>query len=169
MLGVYPRRLPEYDQARQKWEKQIGWYIVSQMQAQASKMKFKEIEGKIEVTPQQPLRMETILNGAFVNWKGMRANDSGVIITQFISALDTLTADQIIGRYECVDGASDGSDLPVRGRLAIMLKRKYMIYPGPDMVEHLRAKSTAREKGQAQRRGSAGRQAPVAPDRNAGK
>lgn len=148
MLGIYNRRLSEYDQSRQKWERQIGWYLVSMMQAQGSRMKFKQTGEKVEVDPQQSLKMESILTGAGLNWKGMQKNDSGVIISQFLSALERLKADQIIGDYKCTKWPDDGSDLPVRGRLHGMLSRTYMIWPGPDMIQHLWAKAAAREEGQ---------------------
>ena len=43
MLGVCLRRLAEYDLQRQQWERRIGWYLVFQMNNQASKMTFREV------------------------------------------------------------------------------------------------------------------------------
>ena len=153
MLGIYPRRLAEYDLQRRQWERRIGWYLVFQMNNQGSKMTFREIvkdgKSRTAVTPQHPLRMKTVLAGSHVPWEETARTNPGKVIKQWVDALETLRKDGIIGPCPCLDGAADGSDLPVRGRLAAMLERRYQFVPGKELLPHVRAKRSAAERKQA--------------------
>jgi hypothetical protein len=150
MLGIYLKRLAEYDLQRQQWERRIGWYLVFQLNNQASKMTFQDVtkDGKTRtsITPQHPLKMKTVLNGSHVPWKETARTNPGKVIKQWEDALETLRKDGILGPYPCLDGAADGSDLPVRGRLTAMLERRYQFVPGRDLLPHLRAKRGAAER-----------------------
>jgi hypothetical protein len=150
MIGVFPKRLAEYDLRRQQWERRIGWYLTFQMQSQGSKMRFEESaeDGNkvLRAIPQHSLRMRTVLLNSHVGWERIAATNAGKVIDQWVSALDTLRADGVIGPYSCLDGALDGSDLPVRGRLAAMLDRRYEFTPGDDMIYHVRARAATRAK-----------------------
>ena len=147
MLGVFVKKLAEYDLQRQRWERQIGWYLVFQMNNQGSKMTFREVskEGKTQtqITPQHPLRMKTVLAGSHLSWEDMARTNPGKVIRQWTDALETLRRDGIIGPTRCLDGAADGSDLPVRGRLLAMLERRYEFVPGRELLPHLKAKREA--------------------------
>lgn len=153
MLGVSLRRLAEYDLQRQGWERRIGWYLVFQMNNQASRMTFQDVtkDGKTRtvVTPQHPLRMRTVLSGGQVAWEETARTNPGKVIKQWGDALDALRRDGILGPTPCLDGAADGSDLPARGRLAAMLERRYQFVPGRDLLPHLRAKRGAAERRRA--------------------
>ena len=153
MLGIYPRRLAEYDLQRRQWERRIGWYLVFQMNNQGSKMTFREIvkdgKSRTAVTPQHPLRMKTVLAGSHVPWEETARTNPGKVIKQWVDALETLRKDGIIGPCPCLDGSADGSDLPVRGRLAAMLERRYQFVPGKELLPHVRAKRSAAERKQA--------------------
>ena len=150
MLGVSLKRLAEYDLQRQGWERRIGWYLVFQMNNQASKMTFQDVtkDGKTRtlVTPQHPLKMRTVLSGGHVAWEETARTNPGKVIKQWNDALSTLRRDGILGSSPCLDGAADGSDLPARGRLAAMLERRYQFVPGRDLLPHLRAKRGAAER-----------------------
>ena len=150
MLGVSLKRLAEYDLQRQGWERRIGWYLVFQMNNQASKMTFQDVtkDGKTRtlVTPQHPLKMRTVLSGGQVAWEETARTNPGKVIKQWGDALDALRRDGILGPSPCLDGAADGSDLPARGRLAAMLERRYQFVPGRDLLPHLRAKRGAAER-----------------------
>ena len=141
--GLHLKRLAEYDLARQGWERRIGWFLVFQMTDQAAKMTFQDVtrEGRTRtlVTPQHPLKMQTILSGSLVPWEETARTNPGKVLRQWQDALDTLRRDGVIGPWSCLDGAEDGSDLPTRGRLAAMLERRYQIVPGRDLLPHLRA------------------------------
>ena len=119
MLGIHLKRLAEYDLQRQGWERRIGWYLVFQMNNQASKMTFQDVtkDGKTRtlVTPQHPAQMRTVLNGSHVPWEETARTNPGKVIKQWGDALETLRKDGIIGPCPCLDGAADGSDLPARG------------------------------------------------------
>ena len=150
MLGVYLRRLAGYNPNTQHWERQIGWYLVFQLQNQASRMDYREVGEELQGVMRQPLRMESILNGACLPWQRLALNDPGKVVRQFSQALETLKHDGIISDYECLDGAADGSDLTQRkGKLDKMLDRRYRVSPGADLLPHLYAKKTARIKSQA--------------------
>ena len=150
MLGIHLKRLAEYDLHRQQWERRIGWYLVFQMNNQASKMTFQDVtkDGKTRtaITPQHPLKMKTVLTGSHVPWEETARTNPGKVIKQWGDALETLRKDGILGPYPCLDGAADGSDLPVRGRLTAMLERRYQFVPGRDLLPHLRAKRGAAER-----------------------
>ena len=154
MLGVSLKRLAEYDLQRQGWERRIGWYLVFQMNNQASKMTFQDVtkDGRTRtlVTPQHPLRMRTVLSGAQVAWEETARTNPGKVIKQWGDALDTLRRDGILGPSPCLDGAADGSDLPARGRLAALLERRYQFVPGRDLLPHLRAKRGAANRRRAE-------------------
>jgi len=147
MLGVCLRRLAEYDLQRQGWERRIGWYLVFQMNNQASKMTFREAikDGRPRtlVTPQHPLKMRTVLDNSHVPWEETARTNPGKVIRQWCDALETLRKDGVIGPYACLDGLPDGADLPARGRLAAMLEHRYQFIPGKDLLAHLRAKNGA--------------------------
>ena len=147
MLGVSLRRLAEYDLHRQQWERRIGWYLVFQMNNQAAKMTFREVvqDGKARtlVAPQHALKMRTVLSHSHVPWEETAKTNPGKVIRQWRDALTTLRRDGVIGPCPCLDGSADGSDLPVRGRLAAMLDRRYQFVPGKDLLPHLRAKQGA--------------------------
>ena len=153
MLGVSLKRLAEYDLQRQGWERRIGWYLVFQMNNQASKMTFQDVtkDGKTRtlVTPQHPLKMRTVLSGGQVAWEETARTNPGKVIKQWNDVLSTLRRDGILGPSPCLDGAADGSDLPARGRLAAMLERRYQFVPGRDLLPHLRAKRGAAERRRA--------------------
>ena len=153
MLGIYLKRLAEYDLQRQGWERRIGWYLVFQMNNQASKMTFQDVtkdgRTRTQVTPQHPLKMKTVLSGSHIAWEETARTNPGKVIKQWGDALETLRRDGVIGPYPCLDGAADGSDLPARGRLAAMLERRYQFVPGRDLLPHLRAKRGAAERKQA--------------------
>lgn len=153
MLGIHLKRLAEYDLQRQGWERRIGWYLVFQMNNQASKMTFQEVvkDGKTRtlVTPQHPLKMRTVLSGSHIAWEETARTNPGKVIKQWNDALETLRRDGILGPYPCLDGAADGSDLPARGRLAAMLERRFQFVPGRDLLPHLRAKRGAAERKRA--------------------
>ena len=153
MLGISLKRLAEYDLARQGWERRIGWYLVFQMNNQASRMTFQEVikDGKTRtlVTPQHPLKMKTVLSGAQVAWEETARTNPGKVIKQWNDALDTLRRDGLLGPCPCLDGAADGSDLPARGRLAAMLERRFQFVPGRDLLPHLRAKRGAAARKRA--------------------
>ncbi|HEX5324176.1 MAG TPA: hypothetical protein VFW40_10345 [Capsulimonadaceae bacterium] len=144
MLGVFFKRLAEYDLGRQQWERRIGWYLMFQMNNQASKMTYKDVSdgGRTHTIaePQHALRMKTVLAGSHVRWHEMREANPGKVIKQWCDALETLRRDGLIGEYSCLDGAVDGSDLPPRGRLEAMLDRRYQFFPGTALLPHLRAK-----------------------------
>lgn len=150
MLGIYPKRLAEYDLQRQQWERRIGWYLVFQMNNQGSRMIFQELvkDGKaqMQVTPQHPLKMKTVLAGSHVVWEETARTNPGKVIRQWNDALETLRRDGVIGPYPCLDGLPDGSDLPRRGRLAAMLERRTQFVPGKELLLHLRAKRSAAER-----------------------
>lgn len=145
MLGVCLKRLAEYDLSRQQWERRIGWYLVFQLTNQAGKMKFRDAtrEGRpcTYVTPQHPLRMATVLIGCNIAWEDIARTNPGKVIRQWCEALENLRKDGVIGAYSCLDGQIDGSDLPVRGRLNAMLKRRYQFIPGRDLLDPLRSKA----------------------------
>ena len=147
MQGLHLKRLAEYDQGRQDWERRIGWYLVFQMNNQASKMTFldtvKDGKTRTQIVPQHPLKMKTVLSGSFVPWEETARTNPGKVIKQWTDALQTLRSDGVIGPFPCLDGAADGSDLPVRGRLAALLERRYQFVPGRDLLPHLRAKRGA--------------------------
>ncbi len=153
MLGIHLKRLAEYDLQRQQWERRIGWYLVFQMNNQASRMTFQEMtkDGKTRtvVTPQHPLKMRTVLHNSHVPWEETARTNPGKVIQQWRDALETLRKDGILGPAPCLDGAADGSDLPSRGRLSAMLERRYQFVPGPDLLPHLRAKQGAKERKRA--------------------
>lgn len=148
MQGICLRRLAEYDLQRQQWERRIGWYLLFQMHNQASRMTFDEVtqggRTRTLVTPQHPLRMRTVLDHSHVEWKTMARTNSGKVIRQWCDALETLHRDGVIGPPRCVDGAGDGSDLPIRGRLDALLERRFRIVPGRDLLPHLRTKGKTR-------------------------
>ena len=150
MLGIYLKRLAEYDLQRQGWERRIGWYLVFQMNNQASKMTFQDVtkdgRTRTQVTPQHPLKMRTVLSGGHIAWEETARTNPGKVIKQWGDALETLRRDGVIGPYPCLDGAADGGDLPARGRLAAMLDRRYQFVPGRDLLPHLRAKRGAAER-----------------------
>ena len=150
MLGVHLKRLAEYDLQRQGWERRIGWYLVFQMNNQASKMTFhdtvKDGKTRTQITPQHPLKMKTVLASSHVPWEETARTNPGKVIKQWTEALETLRKDGIIGPYPCLDGAADGSDLPVRGRLTAMLEHRYQFVPGRELLPHLRAKKGAAER-----------------------
>jgi len=153
MLGIHLKRLAEYDLSRQGWERRIGWYLVFQMNNQASKMTFQDVtkDGRTRtlVTPQHPLRMRTVLNGSHVAWEETARTNPGKLIKKWGDALETLRRDGILGPGPCLDGAADGSDLPARGRLAALLERRFQFVPGRDLLSHLRAKRGAAERKRA--------------------
>jgi hypothetical protein len=153
MLGIHLKRLAEYDLQRQGWERRIGWYLVFQMNNQASKMTFQDVtkDGRTRtlVTPQHPLKMRTVLNGSHVAWEETARTNPGKLIKQWGDALETLRRDGILGPCPCLDGAADGSDLPARGRLAALLERRFQFVPGRDLLPHLRAKRGAAERKRA--------------------
>lgn len=144
MRGVFCRRLAEYDLGRQQWERRIGWYLVFQFNNQASRMTFTDIvnEGRVQtlVTPQHPLKMRTILDHSHVPWENTARTNPSKVIRQWADALAQLRKDGLLGEYTCLDGALDGSDLPVRGRLNALLERRFRLVPGRLLVSHLRAK-----------------------------
>ena len=148
MQGICLRRLAEYDLQRQQWERRIGWYLAFQMHNQASRMTFEEVvrDGRTRtaVTPQHPLRMRTVLDHSYVGWREMARTNPGKVIRQWCDALETLHRDGVIGSVRCLDGAWDGSDLPIRGRLNILLERRFRIVPGRDLLPHVRAKGKMR-------------------------
>ncbi len=150
MLGLYPKRLAEYDLQRQQWERRIGWYLVFQMNNQGSKMTFQETvkdgRTRMQVTPQHPLKMKTVLGGSLIPWEATARTNPGKVINQWTDALETLRRDGIIGSCLCLDGPPDGSDLPERGRLAAMLERRYQFTPGKDLLPHLLAKRNAAQR-----------------------
>ena len=150
MLGVSLKRLAEYDLQRQGWERRIGWYLVFQMNNQGSRMTFQKVikDGKTrtQITPQHPLKMRTVLNGAQIAWEETARTNPGKVIKQWNDALDTLRRDGILGPCPCLDGAADGHDLPTRGRLAAMLERRFQFVPGRDLLPHLRAKRGAADR-----------------------
>ena len=150
MLGLHLKRLAEYDLQRQGWERRIGWYLVFQMNNQASKMTFQDVTqgGKTRtvITPQHPLKMRTVLSGSLVPWEETARTNPGKVIKQWREALETLQKDGIIGPSPCLDGLADGSDLPSRGRLAALLERRFQFVPGRDLLPHLRAKHGAKER-----------------------
>jgi hypothetical protein len=151
MIGIFPKRLTEYDLRREQWERRIGWYITFQMHNQGSRMVFEDIvgddgEANVRVTPQHPLIMRTVLANAQVRWEEMARTNPGKVIKQWIDALETLGRDGVIGEYTCLDGAPDGSDLPSRSRLATMLEYRYQFTPGADLLKHIRAKSERRRR-----------------------
>ena len=154
MLGVHLRRLAEYDQGRQGWERRIGWYLAFQMTNQASRMTFQDVvkDGKARtlVTPQHPLKMRTVLENSHVPWAETARTNPGKVIRQWGDALETLRRDGILGPCPCLDGAADGSDLPARGRLAAMLERRYQFVPGRDLLPPLRAKRGAADRARRQ-------------------
>jgi len=147
MLGLYPKRLAEYDLQRQQWERRIGWYLIFQMNNQGSKMTFqktvKDGGTRMQVTPQHPLKMKTVLGGSRIPWETTARTNPGKVIRQWTDALETLRRDGVIGPCLCLDGLPDGSDLPERGRLAAMLERRYQFIPGKDLLPHLLAKRNA--------------------------
>lgn len=153
MLGIHLKRLAEYDLQRQGWERRIGWYLVFQMNNQASKMTFQDVtkDGRTRtlVTPQHALKMRSVLSGSHVAWEETARTNPGKVIKQWADALETLRRDGILGPCPCLDGAADGSDLPARGRLAAMLERRYQFVPGRDLLPHLRAKRGAAERKRA--------------------
>ena len=150
MLGLHLKRLAEYDLQRQGWERQIGWYLVFQMNNQASKMTFQDVTqgGKTRtlVTPQHSLKMRTVLSGSLVPWEETARTNPGKVIQQWGEALEALRKDGIIGPASCLDGLPDGSDLPARGRLTALLERRFQFVPGRDLLPHLRAKHGAKER-----------------------
>lgn len=148
MLGIFIKRLAQYDMRRQLWERRIGWYLVFNMQNQATKKK-------------HPLFTKTILDGSGIEWKEMAEKDPGKVIRQFVGtwkdgklletkpgeapALETLKRDGIISDYRCLDApdAPDGSDLPRKGKLERWLEYRWEFTPGPELAKHLRAKQEA--------------------------
>ena len=150
MLGISLKRLAEYDLSRQGWERRIGWYLAFQLNNQASRMTFQDVvkDGKARtlVTPQHPLRMRTVLDGGHVAWEETARTNPGKVIKQWGDALGALRRDGVLGPCVCLDGAADGSDLPVRGRLAALLDRRFQFVPGRDLLAHLRAKRGAAER-----------------------
>jgi len=137
MLGPYFRRLAQYDLRRERWERQIGWYVVTQLQNQSPYMTLELVDKEWLIRPQQPLTLVSILNGSYMPWERMKRNEAGAIIRQVLSALETLKRDGLIGAYTCLDGTPDGSDLPERGRLETMLPGRYLIEPGFLMRPHI--------------------------------
>jgi len=151
MIGIASKQLAEYDLRREQWERRIGWYVTFQMHNQGSRMVFEDVvtelgASDVRVTPQHPLRMRTVLVNGQVRWEEMARTNPGKVIKQWIDALDRLVKDGVIGGYTCVDGAPDGSDLPVRSRLSTMLEYRYEFTPGPELMKHIRAKSERRKR-----------------------
>lgn len=153
MLGVNLKRLALYNLQRQLWEKRIGWYLCFQLNNQCTKIReSKDENGKAVMTPQQPLVMETILNGAHVHWTKQAETNPGYVIKQALDALKTLHDDKIIGDYRCMDcppGKEDGTDLPSHGRLEKWLKRRWLFLPGRIMARHQQAKREAKREAAA--------------------
>jgi hypothetical protein len=150
MLGIFFKRLAEYDLGRQQWERRIGWYLVFQLNNQASKMKFQDtvVDGKARtiVTTQHSLRMKTVLENSHVAWQDMAKTNPGKVIGQWCEALETLKKDGLLSDFYCLDGAVDGADLPTRGRLTGMLERRYQFIPGKGLLKHLRSKKNRSEQ-----------------------
>lgn len=155
MMGVFPKKIAEYDLRRQQWERRIGWYLTFQMQNQGMKMTFHEEEvttaaatsgtkTALQITPQHSLKMKTVLQNSHTHWEEMARTNPGKVVRQWVETLETLRRDSILGDYSCLDGAADGSDLPTRNRLGIMLNYRYLFTPGGDLVERLRRKSARR-------------------------
>lgn len=163
MLSICMKRLATYDTGKKTWERRIGWYLVFQMGNQGSKMTFQK-NGKIDkdgkvplkVTPQHPLRMKTILDGAsagsfargtgrFCLWSDTAKIHPGTVIKQFLEAIENLKNDGVIGGYSCMDapegGPVDGSELSQKGRLPILLERRWLITPGPEQTDVLQGKA----------------------------
>ncbi len=90
--------------------------------------------------------MKTVLANSHVPWEDTARTNPGKVIKQWTEALETLRKDGIIGPYPCLDGAADGSDIPVRGRLTAMLEHRYQFVPGRELLPHLRAKRGAAER-----------------------
>jgi len=130
MLGIFIKKLAQYDMRRQLWERRIGWYLVFNMQNQATKKK-------------HPLYTKTILDGAGIEWRDLGEKNPGMVIKQFNDALKRLQEDEITGVCPCLDGAPDGSDLPRKGKLAKWLEHRWDPKPGPELAKHLRAKQEA--------------------------
>ena len=154
MLGVNIRRLAEYNLRRELWERRIGWYLVFQLQNQASKTTSTTRTGKDGKTreivkPQHPLLSQTILDGAGIDWQRTGNKDPGRVIRQFVTALDTLQADGIISQYQCLDGDPYGECLPVHGRLKTWLQWRWAFLPGTVQAGFLRPKREAAEKAKA--------------------
>jgi hypothetical protein len=149
MLGVFLKRLAEYDLRRQQWERRIGWYLVFQLQNMASKSKWKTGKnGAVMIAPQHALKMRTVLDGARVDWEELSRVNPGRLIKYWLDALSTLQKDGILAEWRCLDGSPDGSDLPQRGRLDKMLERRWIFIPGAELSKHLQPKHAAAEKGQ---------------------
>ena len=142
MLGIYLRKIAQYDMARQSWERRMSWYLIFQMQAQSSYMKLRGDE----LVPQQGLRMESILDGSQIDWRPMAATNPGKVIAQFTAAAATLRSDGICD-LRCQDGAFNGSDLPTRGRLAALLDRLYLPFPGEMVRPHYQKRNAVAVEG----------------------
>ena len=154
MVGSFPKRLAEYDLRRQQWERRIGWYLTFQMQNQGAKMTFRKDEAaasrtgqksSLSLTPQHSLRMKTVLQNSYVPWEEMARTNPGKVIRQWVETLETLHRDLLLGDYTCLDGAVDGSDLPTRSRLSVMLNYRYQFTPGEELTERLRRRSARRQ------------------------
>jgi len=138
MLGVNLKRLAEYDLRRQLWERRIGWYLCFFLQSSNYKAVTRpDNPNKKALKPAHGLHMETILDKAGLDWKPGATTNPGRVISQFLTALQTLKADGVIGEYACIDGEDDGSDLPIRGRLEAMLQRRWEFTPGADQRPHI--------------------------------
>jgi len=135
VIGQYARKLSEYNLQKERWERQMGWYLVFNFYNQKNQVKS---VGKVKtLKPQQPLKMRTILDKSVPSWEATQKTNAGRVISQFLSTLDNLSRDRIIGGYRCLDGAADGSDLPQRGRLEAMLDRRFEILPGKLIADNL--------------------------------
>lgn len=154
MLGVYPRQLATYHGQRQQWAQRIGGYLVFQWQNQGSKMRFYEEDGIPKAIPQQPLKLRTVLDRANLDWESLRAHDPGRVIENFINSLERLKQDGILAHYECLNGPADGKGLPRKGKLDRMLGYRFMFYPGPELVRHLRPKAEGAQAKTARRKAS---------------
>ena len=144
MIGVFPKRLAEYDLRRQQWERRIGWYLTFQMQNQRAKMSSGESDKK-DATPARvvlphSLKMRTILQNSRAPWEEMARTNPGKVIRQWVDTLETLRRDGLLASYACLDGAVDGSDLPLRNRLNTMLEHRYVVAPGADLARPARPK-----------------------------
>lgn len=148
MLGMNIKRLAEYDLRRQLWERRIGWRLVFLLQNQASKAKTRtktEKDGTTRtiVKPQHPFTTQAILDNTGIPWEHMAKKDPGKVIRQFVTALETLKADGIIGEYQCIDGNPWGESLPIHGRLKTWLAWRWYFLPGPIQARFLRKKKEA--------------------------
>jgi hypothetical protein len=162
-LGQALLKLGRYNSGRQLWERRIGFYLLFQLYNQATRAAWREVDGDLRmVAPQQPLCLETILNGAGMDWKRQGQATPSKLIHNYTTALEKLNEDGLF-RVQCLDGPADGSDLESRGRLPQLLKRRFNVLPGPLLEPHLAAKAqvktaavqkAAQAREQRQRRAS---------------